>query len=154
ARRADLHIPLRPGTDLPVALAVISALFARGHADRAFLGAHATGVDELAVRAARWSIDEAAREAEIDPHLLDRFVELYAASSPAVIGRGWGLERTRNGGSAVAAVLALPAIAGKFGVRGGGYTMSNGDARWSVTNETAIGEPLPPTRTINMSELG
>src|SRR5882672_11327843 len=49
ARRADLHLPLRPGTDLPVALAVISALLARGHADRAFLAAHAVGVDELAV---------------------------------------------------------------------------------------------------------
>jgi anaerobic selenocysteine-containing dehydrogenase len=154
ARRADLHIPLRPGTDLPVALAVISALFERGHADRAFLDAHATGTDQLAIRAARWSIDAAAREAEIDPHLLDRFVELYAAASPAVIRLGWGMERNRNGGSAVAAVLALPAVAGKLGVRGGGYTMSNSDARWTVSAETAIGEPMPPTRTINMSELG
>jgi anaerobic selenocysteine-containing dehydrogenase len=154
ARRADLHLPLRPGTDLPVALAVISALFARGHADRGFLAAHAVGVEELATRAAAWSIDEAAREAEIDPGLLDRFVELYAASSPAVIRAGWGLERNRNGGSAAAAVMALPAVAGKFGVRGGGFTMSNGEARWTVTSETAIGEPKPPTRTINMSELG
>ncbi|HSS01977.1 MAG TPA: molybdopterin-dependent oxidoreductase [Kofleriaceae bacterium] len=154
ARRADLHIPLRPGTDLPVALAVIAAVFERGHADRAFLAAHTTGADELAARAARWSIDTAAREAEVDPQLLDRFVELYAATSPAVIRLGWGMERNRNGGSAVAAVLALPAVAGKLGVRGGGYTMSNGDARWTLTPETAIGEPMPRTRTINMSELG
>ncbi|HEX7842791.1 MAG TPA: molybdopterin-dependent oxidoreductase, partial [Kofleriaceae bacterium] len=153
ARRADLHLPLRPGTDLPVALAAIAALFARGHADRAFLGAHATGVDELAIRAARWSIDEAAREAGIDAHLLDRFIELYAASSPAVIRVGWGPERNRNGGSAVAAVMALPAVAGKFGLRGGGCTMSNGDARWTMTAETAIGEPIPKARRINMSEL-
>ena len=38
---------------------------------------------------------------------------------------GWGLERNRNGGNAAAAILALPAVAGKFGVRGGGYTLSN-----------------------------
>ncbi|TMQ02212.1 MAG: molybdopterin oxidoreductase family protein [Deltaproteobacteria bacterium] len=153
ARRADLHLAVRPGADLPVALAVIAALFARGHADRRFLDAHATGVDALGVRAARWSIDDAAREAGIDAHLLDRFIELYAAASPAVIRPGWGMERNRNGGSAIAAVLALPAIAGKFGVRGGGYTMSNGDARWTITAETAIGEPAPPTRTINMSQI-
>jgi anaerobic selenocysteine-containing dehydrogenase len=154
ARRADLHLPLRPGTDLPVALAVIAALFARGHADRGFLAAHAAGVDELAARAGAWSIDAAAREAEIEPGLLDRFVELYAASSPAVIRVGWGIERNRNGGSAAAAVMALPAVAGKFGVRGGGFTMSNGDARWTLTAETAVGEPEAPARTINMSELG
>jgi anaerobic selenocysteine-containing dehydrogenase len=154
ARRADLHLPLRPGTDLPIALAVIAALGAHGHADRAFLAAHTVGADALLARAAAWSIDRAAREAGIDASLLARFVELYAAASPAVIRVGWGLERNRNGGSAVAAVMALPAVAGKLGVRGGGFTMSNGDARWTMTDETAIGEPKPEVRTINMSELG
>jgi anaerobic selenocysteine-containing dehydrogenase len=153
ARRADLHLAPRPGTDLPVALAAIHAAFARGHADRAFLERHATGASELERRAARWTIAEAALVAGLDAGLLDRFVELYAASAPAVIRVGWGLERNRNGGSAVAAVLALPAVYGKLGVRGGGYTMSNGDARWTVSAEAAIGEPAPATRSVNMSDL-
>jgi anaerobic selenocysteine-containing dehydrogenase len=154
AKRADLHLALRPGSDLPVALAVIHALFARGHADRAFLAAHTTGADELAARAARWSIEAAAAEAEIAAADLERFVELYAAAAPSVVRCGWGIERNRNGGSAVAAVLALPAVAGKFGVRGGGFTMSNGDARWTASPDPAIDEPAPPTRTVNMSGLG
>jgi anaerobic selenocysteine-containing dehydrogenase len=155
ARRADLHIPLRPGTDLPVALAIINALFERDHADLAFLDAHAARVDELRARASGWSLDAAAREASVDVAALDRFVELYAASSPAALRLGYGLERNRNGGSAVCAVLAIPAVAGKLGVRGGGFTTSNGSgARWTVTAETAIEAPKPPTRTINMSELG
>ncbi|NVB80525.1 MAG: molybdopterin-dependent oxidoreductase [Kofleriaceae bacterium] len=154
ARRADLHIPVRPGADLPVAMAIINALFERGHADRAFLAEHAAEVDELRKRAAAWSLEAAAREANVDVSLLDQFVELYAASSPAVIRPGWGLERNRNGGSAVAAALALPAVAGKFGVRGGGFTMSNGDVNWTVTPESAIAEPPTSQRTLNMSQLG
>jgi anaerobic selenocysteine-containing dehydrogenase len=153
ARRADLHLPVRPGADLPVALAIVHQLFERGHADRSFLARHAAEVDELARRAARWSIDDAAREAAIEPALLARFVELYAASSPAVIRTGYGMERNRNGGSAIAAALALPAVAGKFGVRGGGYTMSNGDAPWTASAQTAIAEPPAPTRHVNMSAL-
>jgi len=35
--------------------------------------------------------------------------ERYAKTSPALVKCGWGLERNRNGGSAAAAVLALPA---------------------------------------------
>ena len=58
--------------------------------------------------------------------------ELYAATSPALIRCGWGQERNRNGGNASLAILALPAVAGKFGVRGGGYTMSN-SASWGIT---------------------
>ncbi len=154
ARRADLHLAVRPGADLPVALAIINALFERSHADTKFLAKHTNGVDELRRRATEWSIEAAAREAAIDPTLLSDFVELYAATSPAVIRSGWGLERNRNGGSAVAAVLAIPAVAGKFGTRGNGFTMSNGDANWTMTPETAIAEPLPNRRTINMSQIG
>ncbi len=155
ARQADLFLQPRPGTDLPIALSILHELFEQGKADRAFLDAHvAPGeADELARRAARWPIEKAAREAGVDPLDLRRFVELYAGASPAVVRCGWGVERNRNGGSAVAAVLALPAVAGKFGVRGGGYTMSNGDARWTVDSESAIAEPLAPTRTINMARI-
>lgn len=153
ARRADLHLAVQPGADLPVALAIINALFERGHADKSFLGKHANGVDELRKRASEWSLEAAAEVAHIDPQLLAQLVELYAATSPAVIRTGWGLERNRNGGSAVASVLAIPAVAGKFGVRGSGFTMSNGDANWTMTPETAITEPLPNRRTINMSQI-
>ena len=153
ARRADLHLAVRPGADLPVALAIVNALFARGHSDLAFLDLHAAEVGELRERAAAWSLEAAAREASIDVAALEHFVELYAASSPAAIRLGFGLERNRNGGSAIAAILAIPAVAGKLGVRGGGFTMHNGDARWTVTAESAIDAPLPPTRHVNMSEL-
>jgi len=154
AKRADLHLPIRPGTDLPVALAVIDALFQRGHADTAFLAEHTTEADTLRARASEWPIARAAQEAQIDPALIEQLVEIYAAASPAVIRCGWGVERNRNGGSATAAILAIPAVANKFGVRGGGYTMSNGDAAWTVNAEGGIQEPPTDRRVINMSELG
>src|SRR5262249_45180571 len=83
-----------------------------------------------------------------------RFVELYAASSPAVIRCGWGMERNRNGGSAIAAGLAIPAGANKFGVRGGGVTMSKGAPAGRGVKQGHGGAPGgPPARTVNMSEL-
>jgi anaerobic selenocysteine-containing dehydrogenase len=154
AKQADLHIALRPGTDLPVALALHKYLFDHGHADLRFLAEHARGADELRARADEWSIARAAETAEVDAGEIEQFAQLYAAASPAVIRCGWGLERNRNGGSAVAAVLGLPAVGGKFGVRGGGFTMSNSAslgikaAAW--TNDT----PEPQTRIVNMNKLG
>jgi anaerobic selenocysteine-containing dehydrogenase len=153
ARRADLHLAPRPGTDLPLALAVIHWLFENGAADEMFLARHATGADELRRRAAAWPLARAAEVAGIDVADLARFAEMYAQSSPAVIRCGWGPERNRNGGSATAAILALPAVAGKFGVRGGGFTMSNG-AAWRIDRDAAAAAPEPPTRAINMNLLG
>ena len=45
---------------------------------------------------------------------------------PALVRPGWGLERNRNGGSACAAVMALPVLAGQFGVPGSGVMASLG----------------------------
>jgi anaerobic selenocysteine-containing dehydrogenase len=154
ARQADLHLAVRPGTDLLVALAIHRYLFEGGFADRRFLDAHTHGADELRARADAWTIERAASEAGLEPAALRRLAELYASSSPAVIRCGWGLERNRNGGSAVAAVLALPAVGGKFGVRGGGYTMSNSMALGIKAAAWMDDVPEPPTRTVNMNHLG
>ena len=153
AKHADMHLAVRPGADLPVALAIANRIFERGAAATDWLAQHANHVDEFKQRAARWSLFDAAREAGLSAGQLEEFVDLYVESSPAVIRAGWGLERNRNGGGSVAAVLALPALAGKFGVRGGGFTLANSDAKWGVTAEMGIAQPAPPARTINMSGL-
>jgi anaerobic selenocysteine-containing dehydrogenase len=153
ARRADLHLALRPGTDLPLALAIIRWLFAEGRADLRFLAEHATGVDELRRRADPWTVEHAAEVAGLPAAAVEQFARLYAETSPAIVRCGWGLERNRNGGSAVAAVLALPAVAGKFGLRGGGYTLSNSGA-FRLDTDPAVRAGEPETRVVNMNELG
>jgi anaerobic selenocysteine-containing dehydrogenase len=153
AKKADLHLAVRPGTDVAVALAIHRVLFEEGHADLNFLAEHATGVERLRAAASDWTIERAAREAEIDPADLRRFADLYIKSSPAVVRCGWGLERNRNGGNAAAAVLALPTVAGKFRVRGGGYSMSNSPA-FGLRAQTWIETAEPDTRIVNMNRLG
>jgi len=153
AKKADLHLAPRPGTDLPLAMAVIRWLFAEGKADLDFLATHTTGGEELRRRAQAWTFDRAAEASGVPAAEIERFARLYAESSPAVVRCGWGLERNRNGGSAVAAVLALPAVGGKFGVRGGGYVLSNSGA-YAFDRAAATGEPEPSTRVINMNRLG
>ena len=83
---------------------------------------------------------------------LQQVAELYATTTPALVKCGWGLERNRNGGSAAAAVLALPAVGGKFGVRGGGYSMSN-SASWGI-ERTWLRDQEPATRAVNMNHVG
>jgi len=152
AARADLHLAVRPGSDVAVALAAIRELFESGRADLEFLAEHTRGWEELRRRASAWTLERAAAAAGVEAGELARFVDLYASGVPAVIRCGWGVERNRNGGSAVAAILALPAVAGKFGVRGGGYTLSNSGA-WSFDSGWLAGSP-PATREINMNRLG
>ena len=152
ARAADVHLAVRPGTDLVVALAIHRFLFSQGLADDAFLSTHTRNAEGLRARADEWTFERAAAVAGIDAAVLERVARMYAESSPALVRCGWGLERNRNGGSAAAAILALPAVAGKFGVRGGGFSMSN-SASWGI-ERTWIGAAEPDTRIVNMNHLG
>ncbi len=152
AKSADIHLAVKPGTDVVVALAIHRHLFKSGRADEAFIRDHTKGADELRERAEEWTFETAATLAGIDAAALEQAADMYARSSPALIRCGWGLERNRNGGNAAMAVLALPAVGGKFGVRGGGYSMSN-SASWGIERPW-IGAPEPDTRLVNMNELG
>ena len=84
---------------------------------------------------------------------LRTLAEWYGTISPARhplrMGPGAQPERRR----ATMAILALPAVAGKFGVRGGGYTMSNSGA-WGIQAEHLIDVPVPSARVVNMNQLG
>jgi anaerobic selenocysteine-containing dehydrogenase len=152
ARQADLYLPVKPGADLALALALHRHLFEEGHADMVFLQQHAEGAGALRERARPWTFERAAEATGISADSIRAFAQIYAATSPALVKCGWGLERNRNGGSAAAAILALPAVGGKFGVRGGGYSMSN-SASWSIENAW-VRDAEPPTRAINMNQLG
>src|SRR5918998_2264789 len=57
ARQADVYVPVKPGTDLAVALALHRHLFETGHADEAFLQQHTEGADALRERAQPWTFE-------------------------------------------------------------------------------------------------
>jgi anaerobic selenocysteine-containing dehydrogenase len=127
-------------------------MFEGGHADEAFLTEHARGADRLRAKASSWTFERAAAEAGVPVEALRRAAELFTERSPAVVRCGWGQERNRNGGNASLAILALPAVGGKFGVRGGGLTMSN-TSSWGI-EKSWVPAGDAATRTINMNVLG
>ncbi len=153
AREADLHLAVLPGTDLPVALSLIRLWRDQNCLDEAFLSEHAVGLEGILAAAEEWPVERAAQEAGVAAADIERLARVYAEASPALVRCGWGLERNRNGGQAVAAILAMPALLGKFGVRGGGYTLSNsGGAK--LDRDALVGSLEWTTREINMTELG
>lgn len=148
----DLHLPVLPGQDLPLALALIQHWRTTGAFDDDFITASVVDVQPLLEAAEAWTIERAAAVSGVDAEAIRKLADLYAATEPAVIRCGWGLERNRNGGAAVAAILAIPALLGKFGARGGGYTMSNSGAT-RFDSDAILGDLAWTTRSINMTRL-
>jgi anaerobic selenocysteine-containing dehydrogenase len=155
AEQADLHIALRPGTDVILAWAIAADLERQGALDREFIARHVEGFEEYMALARRYTLAEAARMCGVDEPLVRQFAEWYRTISPAVITVGNGLERNKNGGSGIRAVFALPALAGKFGVPGGGLINGAGFAFPKTPARLARPDLVPAgTRLINIIDVG
>src|SRR5205823_8628651 len=139
SEQANLHLMLRPGTDIVLAWAVAAELERRGALDRAFIERHVEGFEDFMALARPWTLKRAAATCGLDEADVARFAEWYATISPASISVGNGLERNQNGGSGIRGAFALPALAGKFGLAGG--RLVNG-ARFAFPKTTA--QPQPP----------
>jgi anaerobic selenocysteine-containing dehydrogenase len=132
AKRADLHLAVRPGTDVVLALAVARELGQRDAVDTAFTDAHAYGVDEYLEACAPWTLSAAAAECGVAEADIAAFVDLLVERRPAYWRTGWGMERNRNGGSGVRAVFALPVLTGAFGTLGSGVHLhTDHDLDWN-----------------------
>jgi anaerobic selenocysteine-containing dehydrogenase len=158
AKRADLHLAVRPGTDGVLAMAVAGLLQRNGHIDRAFIDRHVDGADRYLEACQEWTVDRAAEICGIEVADIERFAEMYGTIRPAMLRVGWGQERNRNGGSASRAVFALPALAGQFGVPGSGvFNSIDGGKGYDVgaLRRAVVGHaPVPERRAINMNRLG
>ena len=155
ARQAHLHLALRPGTDVVLAWALAAELERLGGLDQAFITQHVLGAEAFLAQARRWTPDEAAVACGVEAAQIRQLAALYRDISPAVICPGTGLERNQNGGSGLRAICALPALAGKFGVRGGGLLMGASMA-FPKTMARLQGEEFVPsgTRTLNIVTIG
>jgi anaerobic selenocysteine-containing dehydrogenase len=155
ARQADLHLAVRPGTDVLVAWSIAAELERSGRLDRAFIERHVQGAGEFLALAREWPIERAAAAAGVSASALRTLAEWYAVLAPAAISVGNGLERNRNGGSGIRAIFALPALAGKFGVRGGGLVNGASLAFPKTGARLARPDLVPPgTRTLNILDVG
>jgi anaerobic selenocysteine-containing dehydrogenase len=155
AEQADLHIALRPGTDVILAWAMAADLERQGGLDREFIARHVDGFEDYMAQARRYTLADAARFCGVDELLVRQFAEWYRTINPAVITVGNGLERNKNGGSGIRAVFALPALAGKFGVPGGGLINGAGFAFPKTPARLARPDLVPPgTRLINIIDVG
>ena len=155
AEQADLHIAARPGTDVILAWAMAADLERQGALDREFIARHVEGFEEYMALARRYTLADAARICGVEERLVQQLAEWYRTISPAVITVGNGLERNKNGGSGIRAVFALPALAGKFGVPGGGLINGAGFAFPKTPARLARPDLVPAgTRLINIIDVG
>jgi anaerobic selenocysteine-containing dehydrogenase len=154
AEQAQLYLPVRPGTDVVLAWAIAVELERQGGLDHAFIDEHVLGFDAFMDAARAYPPERAAELCGVELDDIRTLARWYKEDSPAVIAWGNGLERNQNGGAGLRAIAALPALAGKFGVPGGGLVGGASHAFPKTLDRLTRTDFVPSqTRTINILDV-
>jgi anaerobic selenocysteine-containing dehydrogenase len=155
AEQAHLHLAVRPGTDVVLAWALAVELERRSGFDLKFIAKHVLGFEAYMKVARDYPPERAAEICGVSLEDIRTLAAWYHEATPAVIAWGNGLERNQNGGSGLRAIAALPALAGKFGVAGGGLVGGAGHAFPKTFDRLTRPDFTPAqTRTLNIIDVG
>ena len=118
----ELHLPVKPGTDVWLFNGLLAFLHARGAADAAFLAARAAGAD-AAVATAQLTTGSSAHVARIcgigEQKLLE-FYELFARTARVVTAFSQGVNQSSSGVDKVNAIINCHLLTGRIGAPGMG----------------------------------
>jgi anaerobic selenocysteine-containing dehydrogenase len=155
AEQAHFHLPVRPGTDVVLAWAMAVELERRDGLARRFIEGNVLGFEAFMKEARAYPPERAAEICGVPADDIRTLTRWYHETSPAVIAWGNGLERNQNGGSGLRAIAALPALAGKFGIAGGGLVGGAGHSFPKTIDKLTRPDFVPPkTRTFNIIDVG
>jgi anaerobic selenocysteine-containing dehydrogenase len=154
AEQADLHLAVRPSTDVVLGFALAVELERLGAHDHAFIAKNVLGYDEFMARAREWTVEKAADVCGVPAEDIRTLATWMAEADPLVVAPANGLERGRNGGSGVRAAIALPALMGKLNRRSG-VVLGAGNAVPKTPAKLQRPDLVPPgTRTLNIMDIG
>jgi len=119
---ADLHLPLRAGTDVRLFNGLLSYLSRHGHVDQAFVEAHTSGFDD-ALAAANLETNEIAalaRACKLDAQDVETFFALFAGTEKVVTAFSMGVNQSSSGTDKVNAIVNCHLLTGRIGRAGMG----------------------------------
>ncbi len=115
ARRADVHLDLRPGTDLAIANCMVNLLVRGGYADHKFIAAHTSGFDETLEVVKAFTPEYTSEITGVAPEKLIRAAEIFGKSPEAIVMFARGIEQQIKGADNVSAYTNMCLVTGKIG---------------------------------------
>jgi assimilatory nitrate reductase catalytic subunit len=122
AEIADLHLPVRSGTDVLLFNGLLTSLRRRGMTDTRFVDDHTSGASEAlgAAEASAPDVHTVARSCGIEPARVEEFYRLFAATERVVTAFSQGVNQSSAGTDKVNSIINCHLLTGRIGRPGMG----------------------------------
>jgi anaerobic selenocysteine-containing dehydrogenase len=149
---ADLHLAIRPRTDITLLNGIIRILFEEGLVDDTYVAAHTTGVEELRATVEPFTVERVAGECGIDADDLRRVARAFGTAERGMVAWTMGVNHSVQGTATSALITTLCLITGNVGRPGTGPFSITGQCNAMGTRETGFTASMPGYRSYDDAE--
>ena len=118
AKIADMHLPIRPGTDALLIKAMISIILKEGWENKAYMDKHTSGFEQVKSLFQNFDTRAAVQTCQLDFDQIREVARLYATRKSS-LRYDLGIFMGRHSGLSSYLIVILQAICGRLGVEGG-----------------------------------
>ena len=119
AARADIWLPLRPGTDAALALGMLNVIIKEELYDKDFVETYVYGWESFVARVNEYSLERVEKITWVPKEKIQKAARLFATTKPAAIQWGVAIEQQINCADNNRVLLALMGITGNIDAMGG-----------------------------------
>jgi len=146
AKKADLHLQIKPGTDGALALSMINVIINNKLSNEDFIQNWTIGFEQLAELVRSYSPEKVSQITWLDPNDIVKAATLYTSKGPSSIDLGNALDQHTNNFQTIRAIASLIAVSGNLDIPGGnlpryGATFKNES---NAEKRTAVGQERFP----------
>ncbi|HEY7793365.1 MAG TPA: molybdopterin-dependent oxidoreductase, partial [Gaiellaceae bacterium] len=146
AKAADVHLAIRPGTNVAVLNGLAQQLLEHGWVDRAFVDLHTIGFDALEQTVASYTPERVAEICRVPADDVRRAAEILGEAERLLTFVLQGVYQSHQATAAACAANNLNLLRGMIGRPGCGILQMNGQPTAQNTRETGCNGDLPGFR--------
>lgn len=152
AMMADIHLPVKPRSDIALINGIAHVLIREDLIDRAYIEQHTTGYEEFAAFVSTFTPQHVARITGLSEETIIRVALLYGKAKAAFIGWTMGVNHSTQGTVTVMAINNLALITGNIGRVGASPFSITGQCNAMGTREAGFTSSLPGYRKFENAE--
>lgn len=143
---SDLHLPVRPRTDIVLLNGLLHQVIADDLIDRDYVEHHTTGFDELAAQVQPYTPERVSADCGIPAADVVRVARTFGRADRAMIAWTMGVNHSEQGARTVALINTLCAVTGNIGRPGTGPMSITGQCNAMGTREGGFTASMPGYR--------
>jgi len=126
AEIATIHLPVRPGTNIPLFNAMANVIVEERLYDQDFIRARVAGWEDYRRFIQEWTPESVASICGVEADLIRRAARFYATAKPAMSVHGLGITEHSQGTLSVVSLINLALLTGNIGKPGAGVNPLRG----------------------------